>query len=333
MSQTILLTGITGFIAKRIAFDLLSKGYTVKGSLRSNAREAEVRAAVQGAQAEERLSFVTLDLNSDEGWEAAMVGVDAVFHTASPFPLTQPKDEAEIITPAVEGTLRAMKAAQKAGVTRVVLTASMVSVMHNDYPASHTYTSADWTDVNDPSVNAYAKSKTLAEKAAWEFTKAHPEMQLTTVHPGLVCGTPTDANYGSSLEVVERILSGKDPMQPDLGLPMIDVEDVSKMHILAFETPDTIGQRLLGSESWWTFPQMAETLKAAYPTRKISTRIAPRFMLKLLSLFDPAIKTILPQVGKHLSIDASQTEKLLGLTFIPGKEAILKSAAFIDQAK
>ncbi|MEM1303221.1 MAG: SDR family NAD(P)-dependent oxidoreductase, partial [Pseudomonadota bacterium] len=223
--QTILLTGVTGFIAKRIAFDLLAKGYSVRGSLRNSARGDEVRQAIRahGGDAA-RLSFVELDLTSDDGWQTAMEGVDAVIHTASPFPLAQPKDENDLIRPAVDGTLRALRAAQAAGVDRVVLTSSMVAIMHVDRPSGHLYTANDWTDVSHPTASPYIKSKTLAEKAAWDFVKDHPEMSLTTVNPGLVLGTPMDTHYGTSLEVVERVLSAKDPMQPDIALPMIDLE-------------------------------------------------------------------------------------------------------------
>jgi len=328
--QTILLTGITGFIAKRIAFDLLAKGYHVRGSLRSLNRADEVKKAITAHGGDTtNLTFVELDLTQDAGWADAMAGVDALIHTASPFPLAQPKDEDDIIRPAVDGTMRALRAAQGAGVQRVVLTSSMVAVMYVDRPAGHTYTAADWTDVNHPAASAYVKSKTLAEKAAWDFVKDQPGMTLTTVNPGLVLGTPMDRNYGTSLEVVERILSAKDPMQPDLALPMIDIEDVSALHIAALENPDTAGNRLLATVDEWTFPQMASELAAAYPDRKIKTATAPKWLLRILSLFDPALKTVLPQLGFRAPTDVSETTALTGLTYIPAKEAVMKSAAFI----
>ncbi|WP_147126287.1 SDR family NAD(P)-dependent oxidoreductase [Shimia ponticola] len=330
-SQTVLLTGITGFIAKRIAFDLLAEGYHVRGSLRSLKRAEEVKEAItaQGGDVT-NLSFVELDLTKDAGWADAMTGIDALVHTASPFPLAQPKDENDIIRPAVDGTMRALKAAQSAGVNRVVLTSSMVAVMYVDRPAGHQYTAADWTDIHHPAATAYVKSKTLAEKAAWDFINDHPDMTLTTVHPGLVLGTPMDQHYGTSLGVVERILSAKDPMQPDLALPIIDIEDVSALHVAALETPETAGHRLLATVDEWTFPQMAQVLADAYPNRKIKTATAPKWLLRVLALFDKDLKTVLPQIGFRAPTDVSETMTLTGMRYIPAKEAVLKSAAFID---
>ena len=189
MSKRVVLTGVTGFIAKRIAFDLLEAGHSVRGSLRSAGREGEVRDALRprlsDPSALDRLSFVELDLARDDGWAQAMDGADALFHTASPFPLSQPKDENDIIRPAVDGkTLRAMRAAQATGVSRVVLTSSVVAIEAKD--KSGAYTEDDWSDPGHPKSNAYYKSKTMAERAAWDFVADNPEMQLTTINPALV---------------------------------------------------------------------------------------------------------------------------------------------------
>ncbi|MEM6729709.1 MAG: NAD-dependent epimerase/dehydratase family protein, partial [Pseudomonadota bacterium] len=157
MPKTVLLTGITGFIAKRIAYDLLKAGHRVVGSVRTPGREDEVRAAVMSegdADAAERLRFVTLDLNTDAGWAEAMAGIDVLIHTASPFPLSNPKDESEIIRPAVDGTMRALKAAQETGVRRVILTSSVVTIMHVDRPEGHLYGPEDWTDIGHPTASA-----------------------------------------------------------------------------------------------------------------------------------------------------------------------------------
>src|SRR6056297_2828351 len=243
MAQTVLLTGITGFIAKQIAHDLLARGYNVRGSLRSAGRADEVRAAV-GPEGLDRLEFVELDLTADSGWAAAMEGADALIHTASPFPLGQPDDELELIRPAVEGTRRALRAAQTAGVRRVVLTASMVTVIHKDHAPGHVFGPEDHSDPDHATITAYGKSKTLAERAAWTFVEEHPEMRVTTIHPGLVAGEPRDAQYGTSLTVVERILSAKDPMQPDIRFPVSDLGDVSALHVAALEQQESAGSRI-----------------------------------------------------------------------------------------
>ncbi len=328
MTKTVLLTGISGFIAKQIAFDLLTKGYKVLGSVRSKKKAEEVRAALDGAPLE-NLSFVTLDLSFDDGWQEALGKVDILMHTASPFPLVAPENENEIITPAVEGTLRALRAAHKAGVNRVVLTASMVTIMQVDRPNGHRYGPKDWTDVNDPGATPYYKSKTLAEKAAWEFTRQHPEIELTTIHPGVVWGTPRDAHYGTSLGIIERILAAKDPMQPNLGFPVCDVADVSKLHIEALDRPETIGKRVVCADSFMMMPDVAKVMADAHPDRGIKTRKAPRFLMKVMSYFDPAIKSILPQLDRKIEIDNFETKALFEMEFIPAEDSIRASAAFV----
>ncbi|NBO21181.1 MAG: NAD-dependent epimerase/dehydratase family protein, partial [Rhodobacteraceae bacterium] len=243
MTETVLLTGISGFIAKRIAFDLIMAGHSVVGSLRNPDRADEVRGALSqngvDAAGLARLRFVTVDLNRDDGWAAAMAGVTAVIHTASPFPLSQPKNPDDVIRPAVDGTLRVLRAAAAAGVGRVILTSSLEAVMHGQKTAA--VTEADWTDLSAPTVSTYTRSKTLAERAAWEFVAAHPDMQLTVINPGMVLGTPMDRHTGSSISVIARILSGKDPAVPDISLPVSDLADVSAAHVAALGRPASVG--------------------------------------------------------------------------------------------
>lgn len=332
MPQTVLLTGVTGFIAKRIALDLLNAGHTVRGSLRSAKRADEVRDAVRphltDPAALERLSFVELDLMRDEGWDAALDGVDALMHTASPFPMTQPKDENDLIRPAVDGTLRALRAADAAGVTRVVLTSSVVAIEAVEV-GGRPYTPADWSDPAHPKSSAYYKSKTLAERAAWDFVADHPQMQLTSVNPALVLGTPMDAQYGTSLQLVERVFNGSDPMVPDIGFGVVDVADVSAMHVAALERPETAGNRYIASAASVSMVEMARHLKAAYPDRKIPTRVAPKLMLRVLALFDSTIKTVLPGLGITPKFDTSATTRDLGITFTPWEKATERAAAAI----
>ncbi len=334
MSKTVLLTGVTGFIAKRIALDLLNAGHHVRGTLRSTGRADEVRDAVRphltDPAALDRLSFVELDLVKDDGWTAAAEGVDVLMHTASPFPMSSPKDENDVIRPAVDGTLRALKAAHAAGVTRVILTSSVVAVEANDLP--NPKGPEHWTDTDHPRATTYYKSKTLAEKAAWSFVGEHPEMQLTTIHPSLVLGAPLDQHYGTSLSLIERVMAAKDPAVPDLGFGIVDIADISAMHIAAMERPDSAGNRYIGSAGSITMPDLAKHLSAAYPSRKISTRQAPGWLLRILSLFDPSIKTILPQLGYTPEFDTSATIADLGITFTPMAEAIDAAAAAVDAA-
>jgi dihydroflavonol-4-reductase len=232
----------------------------------------------------------------------------------------------------VDGTLRALRAAQASGVRRVVLTSSIAAIMYSDRPAEgDVYTEKDWTDTAHPTATAYVKSKTLAERAAWDFAAEHPEMALTTINPGLVAGRPMDAQYGTSLRVVERFFSGKDPVVPNFGLPVVDVEDVSAMHVAALERPHSAGSRYIAAEDFVMAPQMARWLAEAYPDRRIATRVAPKWLLRALSLFDAEVRTVLPTIDEVKAVSSAKAQDELGIAFTPSKDAILKSAAFIDR--
>lgn len=329
MPQTVLLTGISGFIAKHVAAKLLAAGHSVRGSVRRLDRAEEVRAALRpviGDEALQRLSFVALDLEKDAGWPEAMEGITALVHTASPFPVAQPKDPQVLIRPAVEGTLRALKAAKMAGVTRVVLTSSTVAV--TDTAKSGLQDETDWCNPKAADTSAYGQSKTLAEQAAWDFATANG-LQLTTVNPGFVMGPPLDRHYGSSIGVIARILRGKDPMVPMLDFPVVDVRDVAEMHLRALERPEVAGMRILAVAGNMTMPAMAQELKRAYPQRRIATRVAPMFVLRLLALFDPQIKAILPAVGKVHPMSNARARQVLDMRFISPEGALRASAEWL----
>lgn len=330
MSDLVLLTGVSGFIAKRIALDLLEAGHSVRGSLRNPDRAEEVLNALRPHLSDprhlERLSFVKLDLMRDDGWPAAMAGATALIHTASPFPMVQPRNEDEVIRPAVDGTRRALGAAQAAGVQRVVLTSSAVAIEANPKVGREILTEADWTDPDHPRATAYYRSKTLAERAAWDFVAAHPEIRLTTINPALVLGAPLDAEFGTSLQLMERILGGKDPMQPDIGFGVVDVADVSAMHVRALERPATAGKRYIASGESVTIPEIARHLKARYPARRIATRTAPGFVLRALSLVDSSIRTVLPALGILPRFDNSRARTDLGIDFTDWRTAVDRAA-------
>jgi dihydroflavonol-4-reductase len=298
----------------------LKRGDEVKAALTANGLDAALL---------DRLRFLPLDLEQDAGWPEAMAGIDAVVHTASPFPIAQPTDEQVLIRPAVEGTLRVLKAAQAAGVRRVVLTSSVEAIMHGQ---TGTLTEANWSDLTSPTATAYTKSKTLAERAAWDFVASHPGMQLTTINPGLVLGTPLDRETGSSVSVIKRLFSGKDPAVPDFSLPVTDVADVSLAHIAALKTPASIGQRYMVADRFMSMPEMAVVLKDAYPKRRISTRIAPKFLLRILALFDAEIRSILPAIGRKATLDNRKLRAELGVPVTPAKESILATARFLETA-
>lgn len=340
MPQTVLLTGASGYIAKHIALQLLEAGYTVRGTVRSLARGAEVMDALRPhlsdpTDLEKRLTFVALDLTSDVGWQAAMQGVDVLLHTASPFPMTQPDDPDALIRPAIDGTLRALRAAHQAGITRVVLTSSTAAISGSDLPAGdNSFDETNWTDPDAPAVTPYTKSKTLAERAAWDFVANEaPDMKLTTINPGFVLGAPLDANFGTSIAVIERLLKRKDPMLPNMGFSTVDVRDVAEMHVTVIDKPETFGQRIMTVDSFMTFADIAKAIKAAFPQRKVTTRVAPDFVVKLLGRFDPAIRAIIPDLGRVTKTDNSRARATLGRGMRQAHKAAVSSAQYLIDNK
>ena len=333
----VLITGASGYIGKHVTLQLLNHGYEVRASVRKLSKSAEVRDTVtphliDSNNLNSRLTFVELDLEKDSGWSDALSGVDVLLHTASPFPLVSPKDENELIRPAVDGTLRALKAAKAAGVKRVILTSSVAAIYGCELPAGvSAYDETLWSDVNHPVGRvAYTKSKTLAEKAAWDFVKIQaPEIALTTINPVLVLGAPLDKNFGSSISLVERILNGKDPMLPDLKFAIVDVRDVATMHVDAIKNDSSKGERIIASSGSKSFIDIAKLLKSTYPKSKVKSAKAPTFLIHFLSLFDGSIKGILPQLGKPMNVSGAKATRLLGISFIPVDVAIKESATYL----
>jgi dihydroflavonol-4-reductase len=334
---TVLLTGASGYIGKHITLQLLNQGYKVRASVRNFSKSTEVQNAVKPyllnpSDLDSRLTFVELDLEKDMGWDAALKGVDVLIHSASPFPIASPKDESELIRPAVEGTLRALKAAQSVGVKRVILTSSFAAVSGCDLPEGKSaYDESMWTDVTHPVGRvAYTKSKTLAEQAAWNYVKVEaPEIQLTTINPVLVLGAPLDSNFGSSISVIERIMKGKDPMLPDLRFPIVDVRDVAQMHVQAIKNDSTKGERILASSQTYSFVEIAKYLKTVYPKGKTKTIQAPSFLIKFLSNFDGEIKAVLPLLGKPQLVSNQKAQKLLGMEFISVQVTLKETSAYL----
>lgn len=325
----VLLTGASGFIAKHVALKLLNAGYDVRGTIRRLDRGDEIRTAVTphlvpGAGT---LSFAQADLEADTGWAQAMEGVSVVVHTASPFPIAQPKDPSDLIRPALEGTRRVLEAAADAGVKRIVLTSSVAAVVDLS-KGNHLHDESNWCDPTKDSATAYEKSKTLAERKGWEIAKTRG-LDLTTINPGLVLGAPLDEHYGSSLSIVERFLKGKDPMMPPMGLAIVDVLDVAEMHLRAVQRPETAGKRFIASAGSLAFVDMARAMKAEWPTRRIPTREAPKFLMRLLALFDPSIRAILPRLGTVDRISNARAVQEMGIAFTAPKAAVMASAKWL----
>ena len=333
--EKVLVTGASGFIAEHCIIELLKNGYSVKGSLRTMSREQEVRDAVKTETDDTKLEFCKLDLLEDDGWEDAMWDCDYLMHVASPFVIEDPKDENELIKPAKEGTLRALNAAKKAGIKRVVLTSSVAAV--NSHMMSGTSDHTTWTDINSKYVTPYQKSKTIAEKAAWDFYNNQDnsnKMEMAVINPGGVMGPQLGNDLGgASTQIVSQLISGKFPMIPALSFPFIDVRDVAILHVKAMTTPEADGKRFIAahSEPTWMY-QVAEVLSAA-GYEKIKLKKAPSFMLKLIGLFDNKTKSLVPMLDKYVPCDNSQTVKILNWEPMPWEQAFIEHAKSIEAIK
>ena len=324
--KIVLVTGASGFIAKHCIVRLLNEGYAVRGSLRTPGRADEVRAAIATKAPTDDLTFVTLNLSSDDGWEDAAKGCTFVQHVASPFPDADPDDENDLIIPAREGALRALRTAAKAGVKRVVMTSSMAAVAYGrDNGPDYEYTEDDWTDINGD-VSAYLKSKTIAERAAWDFmeTPEAGKMQLSVINPGAVLGPLLDGTYSTSGELARKLLSGAVPACPDIGFSCIDVRDVADAHFNAMTMPVAAGRRYLLVESYAVMLDISKILyEAGYktPTKKL-----PNFAVHIMGMFDKTVRMIKRGLGKHENISNKRLREELGIEPRSIKEMSLSMA-------
>ena len=335
MSKKVLLTGISGYIGNHCAVELLKNGYTVRGSVRNLSKtEAVINAISKEIDPKENLEFCELDLLKDEGWDDAMKGCEYVLHVASPFINIEPKDENVYIKPAVEGTERALKAAKKAGVKRIVITSSVVSMLENA-DKSIDINSDSWTNVNAKNVSAYAKSKTLAEKSAWEYIKNQDQdkpMELVVVNPGPVFGPTLSGNLdGASMSMFKQMITGKMPMIPQGAINMSDVRDVAKIHVLALENAKASGKRfIVTSENPYKFQEIAEILKSnGY--NKVSTKLAPNFLLNFMSNFSREAKSMRAFIGKTYNGDVSLTMEIFNWKPISFDKTVLETAKSIEE--
>jgi len=305
--EKVLLTGITGYIGQHCAAELLSQGYEVLGTFRSKAKADATKSAIAKVTSTEKLSFVELDLMSDTGWSEAMKDCQFVIHMASPFFLKEPVNENELIEPAVQGTLRVIEAAKKAGIKRLVLTSSTFAIIAGKETGK--YGPKDWSDTN-ANIGAYAKSKTLAERAAWVAVKGS-DMELTVINPGAVFGPSLQADDGQNMTMMRDMIAGKVPMYPDMAMGMIDVRDVAKLHVSALTVAAAAGKRFIAcSEEPIEMGTLCGVLKNAGYKKAPSIK-APTFLLRIVSLFDREAKGMMPFIGKKASYDISATLNIL----------------------
>jgi dihydroflavonol-4-reductase len=333
MSDTkILLTGATGFIAGHCVEELLGNGYAVRGTVRSLQDADLVPLQAIAERTGGSLEFVEASLDDDAGWAAAAEGCDHVWHVASPNPPAVPKDENELIGPAVDGTLRVLEAATASStVRRVIMTSSSDAITAgHDGADDHVFTEADWSDLDRAA--PYAKSKTLAEQAAWRFVEDKP-LELVTLQPGLVLGPLLREQRTTSVEVVRKLMAREVPAVPKIGFALVDVRDIAFAHRLAMETPAAAGNRYIcAGESMW-MGEIAAVLAAELRPRdyKISTRPLPCPLMWLLARFDRSIRLALTYVGKRPALSAEKARRELGWSSRPARQSILDTAESLLQ--
>lgn len=330
--STILVTGGSGFIGSHTILQLLAAGHRVRTTVRDLRREGDVRAMLKegGSEPGDRLSFVAADLGADAGWPEAVAGCESVLHMASPFPPAVPKNEDELIVPAREGTIRVLRAARDAGVRRVVVTSSFAAIGYGQGPREAPFDETCWTDPDGDDVLPYVKSKTLAERAAWDFIADEGGgLELSVVNPVGVFGPILGPDFSTSILLVQRLMDGAMPGCPRLSFGVVDVRDVADLHIRAMTHPAAGGERFLAvAGDFLSILDIARVLRRRMgaSARRVPTRPLPNWLVRLASIFDPAVKQILPELGKPKNATSEKARRLLGWTPRPGEEAIVATA-------
>jgi dihydroflavonol-4-reductase len=327
MAGTVLVSGASGYIAGFVIRQLLAEGWQVRGTIRSLARADEVRGWL-GVSAEQ-LPLFAADLGSDAGWAEAAAGATHMLHIASPIPAAEPKDPDELIRPARDGALRALRAAKAADIARVVMTSSTAAVTYGKTSFERPFDERDWTDPDHADTYAYVRSKTIAERAARDWVAAEGGgLEFVTINPGLILGPVLGRDFSTSLEALKKLMDGSMPGLPRLGFPVTDVRDVANAHVKALTQPGIDGERFLVAGPFLWLEDIARILKARLGARarKVPTMKLPDFLVKLSALFDPTIRMVVPELGRVRAVDSGHVARVLGVHLRPAEETIVETA-------
>jgi nucleoside-diphosphate-sugar epimerase len=330
--STVLVTGGSGFIAGHCIIQLLAAGHTVRATVRNLGRQSDVRGALEagGVETGDRLSFAAADLEKDFGWREAANGCEYVLHVASPFPVRVPRHEDELIIPAREGALRVLRAARDGGVKRVVLTSSFAAVGYGHPPQARPFDETDWTNLAGPDVGAYPKSKTIAERAAWDFiAQQGGTLELSVVNPVAVFGPVLSPDLSASIVITQRLMDGAMPGVPQISFGVVDVRDVADLHVRAMTHPAAKGERFLAvAGDFASAAEIAKVLRNRLGPagRRVPTRQLPNWLVRLAALADPSIRQVVGELGKARNATGEKARRLLGWAPRSREEAIVATA-------
>ena len=333
MARTVLVSGGSGYIAGFTIQQLLREGWTVHTTVRNLAREAALRPLLGGTP--ETLKFFAADLTADAGWAEAMAGCSHVAHIASPFNSEAPRHEDELIIPAREGVLRALRFAKAAGVERFVQTSSVAAIAYGHGQGKHQFTEQDWTNLEGPDVYAYVKSKTIAERAARDWMAAYGAgMEFLSINPSAVLGPVWNGDFSASIELVKQLLSAALPGCPDIGFGIVDVRDVADLHVRALTEPGLDGERFIAAGPFLKMIDVARILKQGLPLegRKVPVRGLPNWLVRLSAVFNPVIRQVTGELGNVRDASAAHAFERLGWKTRPVEQSILDCArSLIEQ--
>ncbi len=337
-STRVLVTGASGFIGLHTVLALLQLGYQVRGTVRSDQHKKGVREALSRQVSLDRLELVRADLLKDDGWKEAAEGCDYVIHVASPFPAEEPKNPNELIVPAHDGTLRVLRAAQAAGVPRLVLISSVAAIAGGHEGENRTFDESDWTNL-EKCRSSYSISKTLAERAAWDFirtAKNRTGMEMVSINPTNVFGPPLDGRRFTSTEWFRTLMRSEVPGISRTQLNFVDVRDVVDMSVRAMITPAAANKRFLLNAASIPMAEFAEILQHNFADQgyKVPTRVVPDWMVRLVAVLMPKVRNVVDQLNWTYTLSTERARSILGWQARPYQQTVVDMAqGMIEQGQ